>query len=185
VNFSDLLYLRSGGRIDVFCCRPLPRQPHPEPLGFFFTDSELREGPGELKEHGDPHLVAIPRQKPPHDTIGGDRTPSLPSRYGEVPALPPSPACAPRFVGADAADLAARCRRTTGGRATARPASVVTTLGTHHTHAGQSGPSRPKPAIGWAAMVFWPGQRSRPPDHGGFELGPDSTQQPVIFLFQF
>jgi hypothetical protein len=84
VNFSDLLYLRSGGRIDVFCCRPLPRQPHPEPLGFFFTDSELREGPGELKEHGDPHLVAIPRQKPPHDTIGGDRTPSLPSRYGEV-----------------------------------------------------------------------------------------------------
>jgi hypothetical protein len=102
VNFSDLLYLRFGGCIDVFCCSPPPCQPHPEPLGLFFTDSELREGPGELKEHGDPHLVAIPRQKPPHDTVGGDRTPSLPSRYGEVPALPPSPAGAPRFVGADA-----------------------------------------------------------------------------------
>jgi hypothetical protein len=118
----------------------------------------------------------------------GTATPSLPRRCREIPAPPPSPAGALRFMGADIADRAVTClsfRRAAGGRTTTLPAGVVTTLGTRRERAGQFGPSRLKPTVGWAAMAFWSGRCNRPPDHRGLDHGPYLTQHPVISFFNF
>jgi hypothetical protein len=108
----------------------------------------------------------------------------VPACTGVLTPLP-CPTGAPRFVGADAADLAAPRLLADRQQAPHHTARECGDYVGHTPRGGQSGPSRPKPTVGWADMAFRPGRHSRPPDHEGFGLRPDSAQRPVIFLFQF
>jgi hypothetical protein len=110
----------------------------------------------------------------------GFATPSLPRCCGEVPTPPPCPTGVPHFMGANAADLAAPWLLTDHRRARHHAARERGDHAGHtHAHAGQSRPSRPKPAVGWAAMAFRPSRCNRPLDHRELDIGPDSAQQPV------